>query len=62
MSLKINNRATAKQIAMLKELDYYGKWDLSVDEAADLLTELFEQRRLALQNEEPPEADWLGSQ
>lgn len=53
MSLKINNRATPKQIAVLKSMDYYGRWDLSVDEAAKLITELFEERRLSLDNEDP---------
>lgn len=53
MSLKINNRATPKQIAVLKSMDYYGRWDLSVDEAAKLITELFEERRLQLDNEDP---------
>jgi hypothetical protein len=48
MSLKINNRATPKQIQMLKDMDYDGKWDLSTDEAAEIITALFEQRRQEL--------------
>lgn len=48
MSLKINNRATPKQIQMLKDMDYIDKWDLSTDEAAAIITELFEERRLMM--------------
>jgi hypothetical protein len=48
MGLKINNRATPKQIQMLKDMDYDGKWDLSTDEAAEIITALFEQRRQEL--------------
>lgn len=48
MSLKISNKATPKQIQALKDLDYVGKWDLTVDEAAQLLTELWEERRISL--------------
>lgn len=51
MSLKINDRATAKQIQTLKNLGYIGKWDLSSDEAAKIITELFAERRQALDNE-----------
>ena len=46
MSLKINNRATPRQIKMLKDMGYMGKWDLSTDEAAAIITELFDQRRI----------------
>lgn len=51
MGLKIDNRATPKQIQTLKDLDYVGKWDLSTDEAAELITELFEERRQLLSEE-----------
>ncbi len=46
MSLIVSNRATEKQIAMLKKLEYYGDFNLSVDEAAELIDEYFEQQRL----------------
>lgn len=51
MSLLITNKATAKQVAMLKKLEYYGTGkyateNLSVGEAAKILDELFEERRL----------------
>lgn len=60
MSLKINDRATPKQIHMLKDLDYVGKWDLSTDEAAQLITELFQVRRDQLEEEKDNEAvDWF---
>lgn len=52
MSLKINNRATSKQIEILKAMDYYGKWDLSTDEAAEIIGGLFEERRLSLNEED----------
>lgn len=45
MSLKISNRATPKQIQMLKDMEYTGKWDLSTDEAAEIISALFEERR-----------------
>ena len=49
MSLRISNKATPKQIQMLKDLEYSGsKWDLTTDEAAQLITELYEQRRMEL--------------
>lgn len=53
MSLKINDRATPKQIQTLKDLEYVGKWDLSTDEAAEIITELFNERRQQLDEEEP---------
>lgn len=51
MGLKISNKATPKQIETLKNLDYIGKWDLTTDEAAEVITELFEQRRQEVDNE-----------
>lgn len=51
MSLRITNNATPKQIQALKDLDYCGKWDLTTDEAAQLLTELWEQRRMELDDD-----------
>jgi hypothetical protein len=46
MSLIISNKATAKQIAMLNKLEYYGSLDLTVEQAAKLIDELFEQQRM----------------
>lgn len=44
MSLKISNKLTAKQRAILLKLDYVGKWDITVDEAAKIIDELFNER------------------
>jgi hypothetical protein len=52
VSLRINNLATPKQIQALKDLDYCGKWNITTDEAATILTELWEERRMALRNED----------
>lgn len=46
MSLIIGNRATKKQIELLKKLEYYGSLNLSVEEAAKIIDELFEEQRL----------------
>lgn len=51
MSLKIDDRATPKQIQMLKDLEYYGKFDLSRDEATEIIASLFDQRRQTLRDE-----------
>lgn len=48
MSLIVSNRATEKQIAELKRLGYIGPLKLSIEAAAKLLDELFEEERLAL--------------
>lgn len=45
MSLKLTNRLTTPQRELLVRLDYLGKWDLTVEEAAALIQELIEQRR-----------------
>ncbi len=58
MSLIINNNATPKQIQALKDLDYCGKWDITKDEAAQILTELWEERRLELKEERFGEEQW----
>lgn len=57
MSLKINNLATPKQKAILEKLDYSGTGQyaldkLTISEAAELITELFEEERLLRQEEE----------
>lgn len=58
MSLKISNRATPKQIQILKDLEYYGKWDLSTDEAGEIITALWEEQRLEKNQEQSTFADW----
>lgn len=64
MSLKIDDRATPKQIQTLKDLDYIGKWDLSSDEATKIIGELFEERRMELDQEKAggeSYADWYNN-
>lgn len=51
MSLIISNLATLKQITILQRLEYSGRGKYSIDrltvsEAAELITELFEEERL----------------
>jgi hypothetical protein len=46
MSLIVSNRATDKQIETLRKLEYYGSFDLTMAQAADLIDELFEQQRM----------------
>ncbi len=51
MSLFINNLATDKQVAMLHKLEYIGRGkyaaeQLTKQEAAEILNELFEEERL----------------
>jgi len=58
MSLKISNRATPKQIQILKDLDYLGKWDLSSDEAQAIITELWEEKRMQVQRDDETPHDW----
>lgn len=66
MSLKISNLATAKQKAILKKLEYLGTGQyaierLSIADAADLITELFEEERLERVREKEFEQDYLGT-
>lgn len=56
MSLKISNLATPKQVAILRRLEYSGRGKyaierLSITDAAELITELFEEERLVKQDE-----------
>lgn len=56
MGLKISNKATDKQVAMLHKLDYlgsskYAAEQLSKLEAQEILEGLFEEERLARQDE-----------
>lgn len=46
MSLIVSDRATPKQIELLKSLEYYGDLNLSMTEAAELIDEYIEQKRL----------------
>lgn len=45
MSLKLSNRVTKAQRELLIRLDYVGKWNITMEEAAELITELIIQRR-----------------
>lgn len=47
MSLKITNRLTQKQRELLVKLEYVGKWDITVEEAAKLIDELVVERKLS---------------
>jgi hypothetical protein len=52
MGLLITNKATAKQVAILHKLEYYGRGKyaaemLSVAEAGEIIDYLFEEQRLA---------------
>jgi hypothetical protein len=46
MGLFISNRLTAKQRAILEKYDYCGSYDLTVEQAAVIIDELFEEQRL----------------
>lgn len=58
MSLIVSNRVTEKQIAMLKKLEYYGDLNLSVDEAAQLIDELFQQQKWDNETEGADKSFW----
>lgn len=45
MSLKLTNKVTDKQIAMLKQLEYYGTLILTIAEAQSIIDSLLEQER-----------------
>jgi hypothetical protein len=60
MSLHLSNRMTDKQRAILVKLEYVGKWDLTVDEAAQIINELFEEERLQ-ETGDQSYADWYNS-
>jgi hypothetical protein len=53
MGLIISNRATAKQIEMLRKLEYLGTWTLTIEEAATLIDELLEEQRMHRDDFEP---------
>jgi hypothetical protein len=53
MGLIISNRATAKQIDMLRKLEYLGTWTLTIEEAATLIDELLEEQRMHRDDFEP---------
>lgn len=46
MSLKISNKLTAKQRAILLKLDYVGTWNLTVEEAGKIIDELIAEANL----------------
>ena len=46
MSLKLTNSATKDQLQWLKNHEYYGKVNLTKDEASQIMTEIMEQERL----------------
>lgn len=57
MSLKISNLATAKQVAVLQRLEYLGTGKYTIDrltiqDATELITELFEEERLTKKTEQ----------
>ena len=58
MSLIISNKVTDKQRAILKECEYYGTFNLTIEEAAKIIDELFEEQRLQRQHSED---DLLGT-
>lgn len=53
MSLHISNRLTDKQIAILTKLEYIGSYDLTVEQAAAIIDELFEEQRLHRDDYQP---------
>lgn len=50
MSLKLTNKLTAQQKAVLQKLEYYGTYDLTIEEAAKLIDELFAAKAQADKN------------
>ncbi len=44
MSLKLSNKLTSQQRNALQQLEYYGTYDLSINEASKLIDELFIQK------------------
>lgn len=52
MSLIISNKASAKQLEMLEQMGYYGKQNLTVEQAAQLIKEYWEEERLERKRQE----------
>lgn len=62
MSLKLTDKLTAQQVIILKKLEYYGTYNLTVNQAGKLITELFEQRTQEnnwTYGDMPEELKWL---
>ena len=61
MALRLTNRLTAAQKQMLEQLDYYGTFDLSVQQAAEIIDGLLEEERLRKRDYEQDynPTDWI---
>lgn len=61
MSLKVTNKLTAHQRAILVKLEYIGSWDITIDEANKLIDELFAQKTQQgwTYDDMPDELKWL---
>ena len=61
MVLRLTNRLTAAQKQMLEQLDYYGTFDLSVRQAAEIIDGLLEEERLRKRDYEQDynPTDWI---
>lgn len=46
MGLIVSNRLTDKQRAILEKYDYCGTWELTVEEAAQIIDEIFAEQRM----------------
>lgn len=46
MSLHLSNRMTSKQRAILEANGYLGTWDLTIEQAAEIITAIFEEQRM----------------
>lgn len=53
MSLHINNMVTDKQVAILTKYDYCGTFNLTIEEAAKIIDELFEEQRMHKDDYQP---------
>jgi hypothetical protein len=57
MSLIVSNKLTDKQRAQLIKLEYIGTFDLTIEQAAEIIDELFEEQRLFYRDFDATEAD-----
>ncbi len=46
MSLKITNKATPRQLEILRSLGHDGPWDLTLEDAACYIDQLFTSKRM----------------
>lgn len=60
MSLIVSNRASAKQLEMLEQMEYRGTTNLTVEQAAKLINEYWEEQRLQRKREEAALRDYYG--